>query len=102
MSEDVFKGYRIVNRHGTYSKGIIHSGRSSNGNTHFVQWADLKGKVWTSEKNVKEHLLKCTQKGISMDGWRIVEVFERETKPIHDWVDGKMLVKIIKTAGKGV
>lgn len=76
-----------------FSSGII---RRSWQKSHFVNFK-TRGKVWTSQTLLKQHLVKCFQKNIKMEHWEIVEVQYVPTKPIEDWVDGKMLIKIINS-----
>lgn len=60
-----------------------------------VTWS-RKGKVWTNEKLLKAHLLKYTiANGLPSD-WEVLEVTEIPTKPMNEWVDAKMLVKLLK------
>ena len=76
-----------------FSHGVITKGY--NNNQSFINWSS-KGKVWTTEKNVKAHLLKCIQSGIDISRWEVIEVVYSPTKPMDEWVDAKMLMAILK------
>ena len=89
--------YKIRDWNGLYSHGVItHRRHSSFNQSYVIKWS-TKGKEWTSEKSVKDHLLKCAQKGILSEKWEVIKILEEPTKPISEWVDAKMLIKIIKT-----
>lgn len=75
-----------------FSGGIIRRGWQK---SHYVNFK-ARGKVWTTETLLKQHLLKCFQQNVKMENWEIVEVQYVPTKPIEEWVDGKMLLKILK------
>jgi hypothetical protein len=96
MSEAKFK---IRNSYGQYSKGVVMGGwdRQFEHKTFYINWGK-KGKEWTSEKTLKTHLLKCAQCGILDSTWEILEVKYHPTKPVNDWIDQKMLLKILKNA----
>lgn len=89
------KGYKIrYSAESTlYSQGII---KRSYDNTYRVDWASKKGKVWTTETAVKEHLLKYTKLVSKPDNWVIVQIDETDTKPIDDWFDSTMVFKLLK------
>jgi hypothetical protein len=91
--------YKIKNDLGMFSHGIIQSRWRPEGTYYYVRFTG-KGKDWTSEQNVKAHLLKCAQKGILEDTWEVVQVVHQPTKPLEEWVDQKMLMKIIKGGNK--
>jgi hypothetical protein len=80
-----------------YSHGVIntHYDSATKIRTPFVKWSS-KGKEWTSEKNVKDHLLKFIQLGGTVDDWEVIEVIYHPTRPIEDWIDDKMLMKVLK------
>ena len=83
----------------SYSNGIInecYTGDYSK-KSYSVNWSTRKGKEWTSEKNLKAHLLKCLQRGINISEWEVLELRYHPTKPINDWVDAKMLCKVLKS-----
>lgn len=88
--------YRIRNKeNGLYSNGIVRQvGWASN--KRFDVTFNYKGKEWTDEKLLQNHLLKCMKSGIKMDTWEVVEVVYNPTKPIMDWFDHKMLIKVMK------
>ncbi len=75
-----------------YSQGAIY--RWSD--THKVNWTFKKGKIWKTEKAVKAHLLKYLTLVGSVDDLEIIEIVEIPTKPAHDWIDAKMLTKVLK------
>lgn len=84
--------YKIRNTvSGQFSHGVVlHLA-----NQPYIKWSS-KGKEWNSEKAVKNHLVKAIESNISMANWEIVQLVYTLTKPIEDWVDAKMLVKILK------
>lgn len=88
--------YKIRNNaNAGYSNGIV---RQTGWGPHkaYTVTFNSKGKEWLDEKNLKSHLLKCMKNGIKMDNWEVVEVVYHPTKPIMDWFDQKMLVKVMK------
>jgi hypothetical protein len=93
--------YKIRKANGLFSHGVInHSHYSPAGdNVYGIKWSS-KGKEWSSEKTVKDHLLKCAQKGILEDTWEVIQVVHQPTKPISEWIDDKMLIKLIKGGNK--
>lgn len=90
------KGWRIrLKGTNTYSKGTIYSGYT-NGKTYYVQWTSKTGKVWKTEKALKEHLFKYTKLvGMPAD-WEVTELTETVAKPIEDWFDANMTLKLLK------
>ena len=89
--------YKIRKANGWFSHGVITERRWHSDNTkiYHIRWSG-KGKEWSSEKTVKDHLLKCAQKGILEETWEVIQVVHQPTKPISEWIDAKMLMKIIK------
>lgn len=82
---------------GRYSNGIINFGAQG----PYVGWSK-RGKQWTQEKYLKAHLLKYAQSSSSCDWsttWEVVEIVEKPTKPIDDWFDVDMVLKILKKVG---
>ena len=77
-----------------YSKGIIQSNWSDQ--KYNVRWTIKGGKEWVLEKLVNDHLLKCVQKGIDISAWEVIEVVHLPMKPINEWFDEKMLMKVLK------
>jgi hypothetical protein len=55
-----------------------------------------RGKIWRSEKLLKQHLLKCVKKRIPTEHWEIVEVQYTPTKPLYEWFDEKMTLSLLK------
>jgi hypothetical protein len=84
-------------RHGEdyYSHGVIGSNYWDKDKKPTLGWSK-KGKEWKTEKGVKDHLLKWITKGGSIEGWEVVEVVYHPTKPMSEWVDAKMLMKVLK------
>lgn len=79
---------------GKYSNGVIHAynGRPC------VGWSKT-GKKWSSEKLLKEHILKYSQmhaSGQCPETWQVLEVKEEPTKPVNDWIDATMVMKLLK------
>lgn len=98
MSDNKSVVYRIRNKNsGLYSKGAINSQwrSSTNSRIYFVSWASTRPKEWKSEALLKAHLLKAAQSNISMDDWEIVEVVELATRPIEEWFDHSMTMKLL-------
>lgn len=88
--------YRIKDKEsGLYSNGIVRQ-TGWHSNQGYDVTFNSKGKEWTEEKNLKNHLLKCMKSGVKMDNWEVVEVVYHPTKPIMDWFDQKMLVKVMR------
>lgn len=79
---------------GKYSRGIINKGYG----TSSVNWDAKRGKVWTKEKYLKDHLLNyALQCGTdAFDTWEIVEIVEQPTRPVMDWLDASMTLKLLK------
>ena len=82
----------------TYSKGAIRSSYSSahDGKFYYVDWTSKKGKVWSTEAALKEHLLKYTKLAGMPTEWEVTEITEAPSKPIEDWFDEKMTLKLLK------
>ena len=78
---------------GQFSHGVVQA--RCRDRDACVKWS-RKGKEWTSEKNVKAHLTKAIGAGVNMANWEILELQYLPTKPINDWFDAKMLVKLLK------
>jgi len=89
--------YKIRNiNSGSFSHGIIRKSRWSAEEHWFVKWSK-KGKEWATEKAVKDHLMKVIEvNGNIPDFWEIVEFTQQPSKTLHDWIDSKMLCKILK------
>lgn len=79
---------------GMYSCGIISKGYGISS----VNWHPKRGKVWTKEKYLKEHILNyALQCGTAdFDKWAVVEIVEQPTKPINEWMDASMTLKLLK------
>lgn len=95
-------GYKIRDTNtGQYSNGIILRCTEYNTTTrcydarYDVTWG-TKGKIWKTEKAVKDHLLKYALAVGKPTDWEIVEIIENPTKPIHDWFDAAMILKLLK------
>lgn len=86
---------RIKGTH-SYSHGVITQ-FSYRDNIWKVRWSS-KGKLFPNELSVKNHLMRAAEKGILGD-WEVIEIIEQPTKPLDEWVDQKMLMKLIKTKG---
>lgn len=90
--------YKIYNKvTGSFSNGIImteYDGKSKK-KIPYVRFGK-KGKEWSNEKNVKDHLLKYVSLGGSVANLEVVELRYHPTKPIDDWIDAKMLMKILQ------
>lgn len=84
--------YKIRNtKTGQYSHGNISVWQKK----MYIKWS-AKGKEWTNEKNLRAHLLKCaTLDGIPTD-WEVIEIKHVATKPIEEWIDNEMLMKLLK------
>ena len=95
MEKRVFK-IRIKGTN-SYSNGTINLlyDRETKKKHPEVNWT-RKGKEWTNEKNVKAHLLKFVSNGGDIGNWEVVEVVYAPTKPIDEWVDTVMLMKILQ------
>ena len=92
------KEYMIINtKIGAFSSGIIRHTYDflSHSRRYMVQFKTT-GKKWTSETLLKKHLLNCALKKVNMDNWEIVEVQYVPTKPIFEWFDEKMSIKLLK------
>ncbi len=92
------KAYKIrIKGSSSYSNGVINVYRDTVTKKSFPEckW-NRKGKEWADEKNVKAHLTKYVSLGGSISTWEVVEVVYHPTKPIDDWVDAKMLMKILQ------
>lgn len=73
----------------SYSRGRVSRYRVSGDYVYSVKWANL-GKDWTSEAALKNHLLKCIEKGVDMTGWEIMEFTQQPSKSLNEWCDAKM------------
>lgn len=82
----------------TYSKGSIMSGYDSSqgGKYYYVQWTSKKGKVWTTETALKEHLFKYTKLVGMPEDWEVTEISETVAKPVAEWFDQNMTLKLLK------
>jgi len=85
---------------GRFSHGVVTHRRpfvfgSAGEIRHDVKWSS-KGKVWNTEKAVKSHLTIALQFGLPIAQWEIVEVVLLPTKPMDEWIDAKMLLKVLK------
>lgn len=90
------KLYKIRDEHGHFSQGIIRETGWYDKQKWRVKFTPRGGKIWTDEKLIKNHLLKCAQRGIPYGTWEIIEVVYNPTKPVVDWFDSLMLAKVIK------
>ena len=78
-----------------YSHGIITGFDKERG--YIAIKFSKKGKEWTSEKTVKDHLTKVIEKiGGIPSHWEIMEFTQQPSRELNDWIDGKMLVKMLK------
>lgn len=94
MEKRVYK----IRRNGSFSNGTInmeYADQTYKKKIPSVNWS-RKGKEWSSEKTVKDHLFKWISNGGSVVGWEVVEVVYSPTKPINDWIDPAMLIKILQ------
>lgn len=95
--------FKIKNTsNGYFSHGVImnYSEMKKDPNKTYmnIKWS-RKGKEWTSEETVKEHLLKVIELvGSVPDSWEIMEFTQQPSKSLHDWIDNKMLVKMLQRA----
>ena len=90
--------YKIRNTvTGWFSKGIITNiyNYKTKETEKNVRWGS-DGKIWSSEKTVKAHLLKMMLVSTIPSTWEIVKVEYLPTKPMSDWVDSTMLMKVLK------
>jgi hypothetical protein len=88
--------YKIRNTTtGFFSHGIVSMWRSNVYGETSVKWS-RSGKTWLTEEGIKSHLLKCYAAYGIPSTWEIVEVEYKPTKPVNEWVDAKMLLKILK------
>lgn len=85
---------------GLYSTGLINK-YNSNANKKTAVAFNKKGKIWTSEKLVKVHLMKCITDAYGIPGnWEVVKLVEEPVKAMDEWVDAQMLMQILKHTGK--
>lgn len=88
-----------IRRKGTkyYSRGRVQEayGRGQEGKRYEVLWK-ANGKEWTTEKALKNHLLKCIEKNIDMHDWEIMEFTQQPHKDLNEWFDEKMTFAILK------
>lgn len=90
------KAYKIrIKGSSSYSNGVINVYRDGAKKFPQCNW-NKKGKEWADEKNVKAHLLKYVSLGGDIGNWEVVEVVYHPTKPIDEWVDAKMLMKVLQ------
>lgn len=82
---------RIKGTH-SYSHGVIVRTWADQG--WKVRWSS-KGKEFPNERSITNHLMKAASKGI-LGNWEIIEVIHQPTKPLEEWIDQKMLMKILK------
>ena len=90
--------YKIRNtKTGLFSKGRIVDvyNYKTEKTEKNVRWGS-DGKTWTSEKTVQAHLLKMMLVSNIPTTWEIVKVEYLPTKPVADWVDPAMLMKVLK------
>ena len=90
-------GYKIK-RGDQFSQGAI-SIPSWGQRAAFVKWSK-KGKVWSSERLLVAHLVKAITSGLNVEDWEIVEIGERPTKGLLDWLTANDLMKIIKNTAQ--
>jgi len=77
-----------------YSRGRVQQ-EYSGVHGYGVKWK-ANGKEWTTEKALKQHLLKCIQKGIDLSNWEIMEFTQQPSKSLNEWCDAKMTMAILK------
>jgi len=90
--------YKIRNtKTGSFSNGVVNVWTDSKtGKKEMLLNWSKKGKEWTTERALKNHLLKViSTMGMPKD-WEIVQVTYQPTKPISEWVDAKMLMQVLK------
>lgn len=82
---------------GAYSSGFVINGYdfTTKSRKYVVRFKE-RGKIWTSEKLIKKHLLNCALKKVNMDTWEVIEVKYLPTKPIFEWFDEKMSIQLLK------
>lgn len=78
-----------------YSNGVILP-NWRRGSKYYVVTFGKRGKEWTDEKLLKNHITKVLTKMKWNPDWEIVEVQYFPTKPIDEWVDGPMLLELMK------
>ena len=83
--------YKIRNKAGFFSKGRITTGYNGKPTVQFSK----QGKEWTTEKAVKDHLIKWISEA-GVPDWELVTVTYEPTPPIQDWFDDKMLASLLK------
>ena len=87
--------YKIRSSGGLFSHGVISKSRWVKDQPYVVKWS-TKGKEWTTERAIKQHLSKAIASGVSVTGWEILQVTYTPTKPLDEWIDAKMLMTILK------
>ena len=93
MEKRVYK----IRHGGSFSNGTINMvyDRETKKKHPEVNWS-RKGKEWSNEKNIKDHLLKWISNGGSVTGWEVVEVVYSPTRPMDEWIDPAMLMKVLQ------
>ena len=91
------KIYKIQDkRNGLFSNGIIYNRQGSKEKKiPLVRW-NKKGKQWASEELLKKHLMNCIELtgGIPSE-WEVMEFTQEPSRKLHEWIDSKMLMKIL-------
>lgn len=93
--------YKIRNKDGLFSCGAVQKGYKSHQDggysyAYYVSWNNKGGKTWNTEKALKDHLLKCLMHKIPIEDWEVIRIESTVDKPIMDWVDTNMQLKILK------
>ena len=88
--------YVIEVGNGYYSMGRVERMWREGGSTYVVS-RSTNGKIFKTEKAVKDHLLKCSITNIDMSEFKVKQIKIVDTKPVNDWFDDKMLMKVMKS-----
>ena len=84
----------------SFSQGTINIERSPSGKVGVVNWSVKKGKIWTSEKTLKDHILYAILYGMDVSTWQVIEITFHPPKPLEDFIDAKMTAKILSRGAK--
>ena len=90
--------YKIKDKKtGLYSHGSVNGYDYPNFKSvsERIKWS-RKGKEWTSEKLVKDHLLKCIGYGGIPSSWEIMEFTQQPSRELNEWMDAKMTMAVLK------
>ena len=91
------KIYKIRDKENNlFSSGSINRSESKRENcVQILRW-NKKGKQWSSDVPLKKHLLECIKLGGIPSSWEVMEFTQEPSKELNQWIDDKMLVKILK------